>query len=106
MVDPQPRDIPDKVTILRRLDRLQQNILALKDDIPDMVKMTTILKRQLQSTEKDTQAMLALIDQLLERQQNWQEWLAGRLTFLASLRTYLEMNGSDLEDAAEEERSA
>jgi len=101
-------EIRDKETALKRLDLLQDNILRLREDIPDMAKMTAILKRQLEGMDKDTQAMLSLIDQLLERQRTWQEWLAGRLTLLANLKTYLEMNNSDLdlEGAVGEEASA
>lgn len=88
---PQGLDICDQETALKRLDLLHDNILRMREDIPDMANMTAVLKRQLEGMDKDTQAMLSLIDQLLERQRTWQEWLAGRLTLLANLKIYLEM---------------
>ena len=104
----QSLDISDRETALNRLELLQDDILRLKDDIPDMAKTTAILKRRLEGMDKDTQAMLALVDQLLERQRVWQECLVGRLTVLANLKMYLQMtnNTPDSEDAMEEEESA
>lgn len=105
---PQDLDIPDREVALKRLELLQQNILLLRDEIPDMASMTRTIKAQLSAMDTDTQTMLRNLERLLERQATWQEWLSGRLTLLANLKTYLEMayNGGEGEwpgDELEEE---
>lgn len=94
MPDPihQELDIPNREMALKRLELLQQNILRLREEIPDMSSMAKTIKAQLTAMDTDTQTMLRNIERLLERQATWQEWLAGRLTLLANLKHFLEMN--------------
>ena len=100
---PQATEILTREIALERIELLQQNILSLRDDIPDMQYATRTIKQFLAGVNDDIQLALTQLDRLMERQQTWQEWLSNRLTLLANLKEWLLLEAQNNEHQEDDE---